>query len=78
MLFTGDARTTAEQRFLSEGVDLHAGVLKVGHHGSAYSMSCYDHDGRKRNKRLVHVVKSRIDVNNPRGKLQRYPHVLRT
>jgi competence protein ComEC len=36
MLFTGDAGTSAEQRFLSEGVDLHADVLKVGHHGSAY------------------------------------------
>jgi hypothetical protein len=37
MLFTGDADAEAEQRFLSEGVDLHADVLKVGHHGSAYS-----------------------------------------
>jgi competence protein ComEC len=36
MLFTGDAGTSAEQRFLAEGVDLHADVLKVGHHGSAY------------------------------------------
>jgi competence protein ComEC len=39
MLFTGDAGVAAEQRFLSEGVDLHADVLKVGHHGSAYSSS---------------------------------------
>ncbi|MBV8689819.1 MAG: DNA internalization-related competence protein ComEC/Rec2 [Candidatus Eremiobacteraeota bacterium] len=37
MLFTGDAGAEAEQRILNEGVDLHAGVLKVGHHGSAYS-----------------------------------------
>ena len=37
MLFTGDAGSAAEQRFLAEGVDLHADVLKVGHHGSAYS-----------------------------------------
>jgi competence protein ComEC len=37
MLFTGDAGASAEQRFLSEGVDLRCGVLKVGHHGSAYS-----------------------------------------
>jgi competence protein ComEC len=36
MLFTGDAGTSAEQRFLAEGIDLHADVLKVGHHGSAY------------------------------------------
>ncbi len=36
MLFTGDAGTAAEQRFLNEGIDLHADVLKVGHHGSAY------------------------------------------
>ena len=39
MLFTGDAGVAAEQRFLSEGVDLSAEVLKVGHHGSAYSSS---------------------------------------
>lgn len=39
MLFTGDAGVAAEQRFLSEGVDLRADVLKVGHHGSAYSSS---------------------------------------
>jgi competence protein ComEC len=37
MLFTGDAGAEAEQRFLSEGIDLHADVMKVGHHGSAYS-----------------------------------------
>jgi competence protein ComEC len=37
MLFTGDAGALAEQRFLSEGVDLRCEVLKVGHHGSAYS-----------------------------------------
>ncbi|MGH7736827.1 MAG: DNA internalization-related competence protein ComEC/Rec2 [Candidatus Tyrphobacter sp.] len=36
MLFTGDAGTSAEQRFLREGVNLHCTVLKVGHHGSAY------------------------------------------
>lgn len=39
MLFTGDAGVAAEQRFLDEGLDLHADVLKVGHHGSAYSSS---------------------------------------
>ncbi|HLI95231.1 MAG TPA: hypothetical protein VKT72_03970 [Candidatus Baltobacteraceae bacterium] len=39
MLFTGDAGIAAEQRFLNEGIDLHADVLKVGHHGSAYSSS---------------------------------------
>jgi competence protein ComEC len=39
MVFTGDAGVAAEQRFLSEGIDLHADVLKVGHHGSAYSSS---------------------------------------
>lgn len=37
MLFTGDAGAEAEQRILGEGVDLHADILKVGHHGSAYS-----------------------------------------
>lgn len=39
MLFTGDAGVAAERRFLNEGIDLHADVLKVGHHGSAYSSS---------------------------------------
>lgn len=39
MLFTGDAGVAAEQRFLGEGIDLHADVLKVGHHGSRYSSS---------------------------------------
>ena len=39
MLFTGDAGVAAEQRFLHEGIYLHAEVLKVGHHGSAYSSS---------------------------------------
>ena len=39
MLFTGDAGGEAERRFLAEDVDLHADVLKVGHHGSAYGSS---------------------------------------
>jgi competence protein ComEC len=39
MLFTGDAGVAAERRFLAEGIDLRADVLKVGHHGSAYSSS---------------------------------------
>lgn len=39
MLFTGDAGSESEQRFLEEGVPLRADVLKVGHHGSAYGSS---------------------------------------
>jgi competence protein ComEC len=39
MLFTGDAGSAAEHRFLAENIDLHADILKVGHHGSAYSSS---------------------------------------
>jgi competence protein ComEC len=39
MLFTGDAGFAAEQRFLKTSIDLHADILKVGHHGSAYSSS---------------------------------------
>lgn len=39
MLFTGDAGVAAERRFLSEGIALHADILKVGHHGSGYSSS---------------------------------------
>ena len=37
MLFTGDAGAETERRLLATGDDLHASVLKVGHHGSAYS-----------------------------------------
>jgi competence protein ComEC len=37
MLFTGDAGAEAEARMLAAGDDLRADVLKVGHHGSAYS-----------------------------------------
>ena len=37
MLFMGDAGFAAEQRLLESGADLRADVLKVGHHGSAYS-----------------------------------------
>ncbi|HEY1976134.1 MAG TPA: DNA internalization-related competence protein ComEC/Rec2 [Candidatus Baltobacteraceae bacterium] len=37
MLFTGDAGAAAEERFLAQGADLRCEVLKVGHHGSAYS-----------------------------------------
>jgi competence protein ComEC len=36
MLFMGDAGTETERRLLAAGDDLHADVLKVGHHGSAY------------------------------------------
>ncbi|MBV8532048.1 MAG: DNA internalization-related competence protein ComEC/Rec2 [Candidatus Eremiobacteraeota bacterium] len=39
MLFTGDAGSESERRFLAEGIDLRADVLKVGHHGSAYGSS---------------------------------------
>jgi hypothetical protein len=39
MLFTGDAGFETEARLLMCGVDLHADVLKVGHHGSAYASS---------------------------------------
>jgi competence protein ComEC len=39
MLFTGDAGATAEERFLSQGAALQCDILKVGHHGSAYSSS---------------------------------------
>jgi competence protein ComEC len=39
MLFTGDAGSESERRYLAENVDLHADVLKVGHHGSAYGSS---------------------------------------
>jgi len=37
MLFTGDAGAQTEARILANGDDVAADVLKVGHHGSAYS-----------------------------------------
>jgi competence protein ComEC len=37
MLFTGDAGAQTEARILAHGDDVAADVLKVGHHGSAYS-----------------------------------------
>jgi competence protein ComEC len=37
MLFMGDAGFQAERRLIESGADIRADVLKVGHHGSAYS-----------------------------------------
>jgi beta-lactamase superfamily II metal-dependent hydrolase len=37
MLFMGDAGAQSEARMLATGANLEADVLKVGHHGSAYS-----------------------------------------
>lgn len=39
ILLTGDAGFQAEQRLLRSGADLHAEILKVGHHGSAFASS---------------------------------------
>lgn len=39
ILFTGDAETKTEQALLGEHLDLHADILKVGHHGSLTSSS---------------------------------------
>jgi competence protein ComEC len=36
-LFMGDAGESSEARLLTSGTDLHADVLKVGHHGSQYA-----------------------------------------
>lgn len=38
-LFTGDAANAAENALIESGADLRAAVLKVAHHGSAYSTS---------------------------------------
>ncbi|SHF93740.1 Metal-dependent hydrolase, beta-lactamase superfamily II [Caldanaerobius fijiensis DSM 17918] len=38
-LLTGDAEVQSEQEMLKAGYDLKADVLKIGHHGSAYSTS---------------------------------------
>ncbi|MTV47720.1 MBL fold metallo-hydrolase [Heliobacillus mobilis] len=38
-LFTGDAENLSEVQMLSNGYDVSADVLKVGHHGSQYSTS---------------------------------------
>jgi competence protein ComEC len=39
MLFTGDAGFETERRLMERGIALHADVLKLGHHGSAYATS---------------------------------------
>ena len=39
ILFTGDIGFDSESALISEGADIDADVLKVGHHGSAYSTS---------------------------------------
>ena len=36
-LFMGDAGESSEARLIASGIDLHADVLKVGHHGSRYA-----------------------------------------
>lgn len=38
-LFTGDIETDAENRLISDGIDLNVDVLKVAHHGSKTSSS---------------------------------------
>ena len=38
-LLTGDAGVLSEKEMLTRGIDLSADVLKLGHHGSAYSSS---------------------------------------
>lgn len=38
-LFVGDAEGPAEEQMLGSGIDLHADVLKIGHHGSSDSTS---------------------------------------
>jgi competence protein ComEC len=40
MLFTGDAGTSAELRFLAEGVDLHADVLRYTDYSTSDGISC--------------------------------------
>jgi beta-lactamase superfamily II metal-dependent hydrolase/methylphosphotriester-DNA--protein-cysteine methyltransferase len=39
MLFTGDAEAETEARMISQGANLRAKILKVGHHGSRYATS---------------------------------------
>ena len=36
-LFVGDAENAAEQKMMKNGLDIHADVLKIGHHGSSDS-----------------------------------------
>lgn len=38
-LFAGDAEKTSEEEMIKKGYDLHADVLKIGHHGSTSSTS---------------------------------------
>ena len=63
MLFTGDAGAEAEARLLSSGADLHADVLKVGHHGSAYGTT----------PEFVHAVAPKVAVVSV-GRDNRFGH----
>ena len=40
-VFTGDADTVSETEMVNNGLDLSADVLKLGHHGSAYSNNSF-------------------------------------
>jgi competence protein ComEC len=41
MLMTGDIETQAQQQLLNSGIDLHADVLKVPHHGSSKDLPSF-------------------------------------
>ena len=63
MLFTGDLEGAAEKKLAASGADLHADVLKVGHHGSSNGSS----------EEFLEAVSPRFAVISC-GKNNRYGH----
>jgi competence protein ComEC len=54
-LFMGDAGEASEARLLASGADLHADVLKVGHHGSRYASTALFIAAVRPNRSIISV-----------------------
>jgi beta-lactamase superfamily II metal-dependent hydrolase len=62
VLFMGDAGKAREAELLADGADLHADLLKVGHHGSQYaSTRAFLRPSRRRS------LRSRLDAKHLRA-----------
>ncbi len=54
-LFMGDAGEASEARLLASGADMHADVLKVGHHGSRYASTAFFIAAVRPNRSVISV-----------------------
>lgn len=64
-LFTGDAETLSEHDMISQGFDLQADVLKVGHHGSKTSTSQEFLDAVKPDYAVISVGPDKNNLPKP-------------